>query len=389
MKISSWPYYDSDEQEAALRTLKTGKVNYWTGNQVKLFEEAFSRYIGVNYSIAVSNGSLALSLAYLAIGIGKGDEIITTPRTFIATASSLVLLGAKPIFADVNHNSGCITVDTIEPLITKKTKALVVVHIAGWPADMEQIMKLAKKYNLKVVEDCSQAHGSSISEKKVGSFGDISVWSFCQDKIITTGGEGGMVSTDNIDYWKKMWSFKDHGKSYDVIMSDKFKSGFKWVHEMFGSNFRLTEFQAAIGSVQLNKLDHWINMRNINALKFTNVLKKYKSIRIPEIPFNYKIAWYKFYCFLNDNYLKEDWNRYRIINEINKEGFPASIGGCSEIYLEKCFVNSNLNPEKRLPIAKELGETSIMFQLHPTIKSNEMEEYCNIISSILEKASLN
>ena len=215
--IEPWPHFDSEQIDSCVRVLASGKVNRWTGDETSLFEQEFSKWCGSSNAIAMANGSLALSSAYLAIGLGKGDELITTPRTFIATASSAVLLGARPVFADVDSDSGAITADTIAPLITPRTKAISVVHLGGWPADMPAICDLARAHDLAVIEDCAQAHGACINGHSVGSFGDVAAWSFCQDKIITTAGEGGMVSTSRPEIWDAMWAFKDHGKTPEAV----------------------------------------------------------------------------------------------------------------------------------------------------------------------------
>ena len=263
--ISSWPKFEQDEVNKAVEILKSGKVNYWTGEEGKIFEREFAEKIGTKYAVALANGSLALSSAYLSVGLGVGDEIITSPRTFIATASSAILLGAKPIFADVDPDSGVITADTIIPLITNNTKAISVVHLGGWPAEMDSICKLAHNYGLKVIEDCAQAHGASLNGKSVGSFGDVSAWSFCQEKILSTGGEGGMITTSNKEIWNKIWSFKDHGKNYNKIFDKNKSDSFQFVHDKLGSNFRMTEIQSAIGRIQLSKINETNKIRNRNA----------------------------------------------------------------------------------------------------------------------------
>ena len=262
--IASWPFFDKEQIEAVNKTLESGKVNAFTGNQTKIFEEKYSKFLGSKYAIAVSNGTVALTTAYNALNLREGDEFITTPRTFIATSSAGLILGAKPVFADVDKNSGCITASTIEPLINKKTKAISVVHLGGWPAEMPKIVALAKEYNIPVIEDCSQAHGATINQKKVGTFGDIATWSFCNDKIITTGGEGGMITTSNPSHYEFMRSYKDHGKNLDLLVQnhkDHRSYEFKWLHENIGTNFRLTEMQSALGIVQLKKLPDWIKKR--------------------------------------------------------------------------------------------------------------------------------
>ena len=390
MNIENWPYYDTDTIHKVEEILLKGKVNYWTGNEGKLFEKEFAEWCGTNFAVGIANGSLALSSCYLAAGIGKDDEIITTPRTFIATSSSAVLLQAKPIFADVDIDSGNITANTIEPLISKKTKAISLVHLGGWPAEIFEIKELAKKYNLILIEDCAQAHGAGyIKDGKfisVGSIGDISSWSFCQDKIISTGGEGGMVTTNNKIIHDKIWSFKDHGKSFEKSLAKNINFGFRWLHDDFGSNFRITEIQSAIGRMQLKKLNKWTKIRHRNAMILIDHLCNIGLIKLAIPPNNIIHGWYKFYCYLNLEALSSSWDRLRIIKEISSKGFPAFEGSCSEIYLEKSFLNRNLNPINRLPNAKLLGDISLMFLIHPTISEENMNSYAKTISEVLKKA---
>ena len=389
-KLNPWPYFDNDQIEIASKVLASGNVNYWTGEETKLFEKEFSQYINSKYSIAIANGTLALQSAYSSLNLQNGDEFITTPRTFIATSSSGVLLGARPIFADVDIDSGLLTAETIEPKITNNTKAISIVHLAGWPAEMDKICDLAKSYKLHVVEDCSQAHGAYISingcKKYVGTFGDVATWSFCQDKIMSTAGEGGMISTNNKDLWDHIWSLKDHGKSWDIVNNTNDSQGFRWLHNNFGSNYRLTEFQSAIGRLQLKKLPKWISLRSKNA----NILKDYlinlPLLRIPIPPNNIKHVWYKFYAYLNPKYLSDGWTRNRIIEEIKLAGYPGLSGSCSEIYKEKCFKQIGFTPKDYLPIAKMLGDTSLMFLVHPTISEEQMHLYAETIKKIMLKA---
>ena len=385
-KLSKWPSYSREEINICKKILKSGKVNYWTGDNTKNFEKEFSQFLNLKHCIAMANGTVALHAAYATLNCSKGDEIITTPRTFIATASAAVNLNLIPIFADVDLDSGNITADSIEKKITKKTKAISIVHIGGWPAEMDKICHLAKSYNLKVIEDCSQAHGATINKKHVGSFGDLSCWSFCQDKIISTGGEGGMVSCKKEEDWKKMCSLKDHGKNFDLVFEQNNGDKFRWLHESFGYNFRLTEMQSAIGRFQLKHLDEWNKLRTRNAKILINELSELSVIRITLPPENYKHAWYKFYVYLNFKFLKKDWSRDMIIRDIKEYGYPAFQGGCSEIYLEKAFANYGLAPKHRLPNAKELGETSLMFLIHPTITKKQMYKYAEIIKKVLLKA---
>jgi len=384
--LAPWPQFDSDQIDSATRVLASGKVNTWTGEETKAFEHEFAEWCGSRQAIAMANGSLALSAAYLAIGLGHGDELITTPRTFIATASSAVLLGAKPVFADVDPDSGAITAPTIAPLITPRTKAIAVVHLGGWPADMAAICDLARAHGIAVIEDCAQAHGARINGQSVGSFGDVAAWSFCQDKILTTAGEGGMVSVSRPELWDAMWAFKDHGKTHEAVFGREHPPGFRWLHERFGSNFRLTELQSAIGRIQLQRLPEWTAIRTRNALLLAEALGDMPAVRVPLPPEHLTHAWYKFYAFVQPEVLADGWNRDRILSEIAALGYPALSGSCSEIYLEKCFQDAGLAPAERLPVARQLGDTSLMFLVHPTITHEQMAGYAEAVRSVVKRA---
>ena len=385
MTLAPWPQFDAEQIDAATRVLASGKVNTWTGQETMTFEQGYASWCGTARAIAMANGSLALSAAYLAICLGPGDELITTPRTFIATASSAVLLGATPVFADVDAESGSITADTIAPLITPRTKAISVVHLGGWPADMPAILELARAHDIAVIEDCAQAHGARIHGQSVGSFGDVAAWSFCQDKILTTAGEGGMVTTNRADLWDAIWAFKDHGKTQEAVYGREHLPGFRWLHERFGSNFRLTELQSAIGRIQLQRLPEWTAARTRNALLLAEALADCPVVRVPLPPEGITHAWYKFYAFVKPDALAEGWSRDRILSEIGSLGFPALSGSCSEIYLERCFQEAGLTPADRLSVARELGETSLMFLVHPTITPEQMAGYAEAVRSVVKQ----
>ena len=387
ISLSPWPSFTEEEANRVSEILLSNKVNYWTGQEGREFEKEFARFTDSEYAIAVSNGTTALDLALNALDVDEGDEVIVTSRTFIASISSIVNAGAKPVFADVNRDTQNITAETINAVLTDKTKVIVCVHLAGWPCEMNEIMNITEKNNLKVIEDCAQAHGAKYKGKSVGSFGDISAWSFCQDKIMTTGGEGGMVTTNDKSLWERMWSFKDHGKSYDAIYNKQHPPGFRWLHESFGTNWRLTEMQSAIGRIQLTRMGDWTRIRGEHAAKLVNVCRAFKCIRVPEIPDYIQHANYKFYVFVESEQLNDGWNRDRIIEAINAEGIPVMQGSCSEVYLEKAFDGTGFRPEERLPVARELGETSLMFLVHPTITPDDIQAVCDVVSKVLFKAS--
>ncbi len=385
--FAPWPYFAQDEVDAALAVLRSGKVNYWTGEEGRLFEKEFSAFIGCEYGVALANGTVALELALCAMGIGSGDEVIVTSRTFIASASCIVMRGGTPVMADVDQTSQNITAETIEAVITPKTRAIIAVHLAGWPCEMDTIMELASKHNLKVIEDCAQAHGATYKGRPVGSLGDVAAFSFCQDKIMTTGGEGGMLITNDREVWERSWAFKDHGKSYDAVYNRKHPPGFRWLHESFGTNWRLTEMQSAIGRVQMKKLTEWIKVRTRYADILTGCFSQVSSLRVTVPPTDIGHAYYKYYVFVRPELLKPDWNRDRIAAAINAEGIPCFSGSCSEIYLEKAFDMKGFRPARRLPVAEELGETSLMFLVHPTLTQRNMEDTCRIVRKVMKIAS--
>ena len=383
--FACWPFFDHDEIAAVSAVLQSGNVNYWTGEEGRLFEKEFAASIGVNYAVAVMNGSVALEAALMALNIGDGDEVIVTPRSYIASASCAVMRGAKPVFADVDRDSQNITADTIKKVITSRTRAIIAVHLAGWPCAMDAIMTLAKKHGLAVIEDCAQASGAFYKGRPIGSFGDVAAFSFCQDKIMTTGGEGGMVVTNTRDIWSKVWSYKDHGKSYDAVYKNDLKPGpsFKWLHESFGTNWRMTEMQAAIGRIQLRKLSGWIEIRRRNTDILTKSFLNIPALRVTMPPEDIKHAYYKYYVFVKPNILKTGWDRERIIVAINAEGIPCFTGSCSEMYLEKAFDADGMRPEKPLPVAKELGETAMMFLVHPTLSETDMKDMVKAVEKVM------
>ena len=384
--FAPWPHIEPDEIEAAVGVLRSGKINYWTGEEGRRFEEEFAAQAGCKYGIAVANGTVALELALRALGVGPGDEVIVPSRTFIASASCVVMRGAKPVFADVDPHSQNLTADTIRPLLTSRTRAIIAVHLAGWPCDMDSIVELAREHGLKVIEDCAQCHGATYKGRPVGSLGDVAAFSFCQDKIITTGGEGGMVTTNQEAVWERAWSYKDHGKSYEAVYNRQHPEGFRWLHESFGTNWRLTEFQSALGRVLLHKLPRMVEVRRRNAAILTQNFLQHDALRVPQPSNHIGHSYYKYYVFVRSEKLSNGWTRDRILSAIVAEGIPCFTGSCSEIYLEKAFT-PELRPTKRLSVAKDLGETSLMFLVHPTLSEIDMLDTCRAVAKVLDTAA--
>jgi len=384
----SWPVYSEEERKAVDEILQSGKVNYWTGDECKKFEKDYREHLGLKYAVALMNGSLGLELALYSIGINAGDDVIVPSRTFIATASSVVIRGGRPVFADIDPVSQNITVDTIKAVITPATKAIITVHLAGWPCDMEPIMALAHEKGIKVIEDCAQAHGAVYKGRNVGSIGDVSVFSFCQDKIISTGGEGGMLVTNDRETYEKAWSYKDHGKSLNTNKSSENEAGFTWPHKSIGSNYRMTEMQAAIGRIQLKKLAGWVEVRQRNAALLTKGFSRIDGLRVTVPGSDLKHSYYKYYAFVETGRLRPSWTTNQIIAGVNSGGISCSSGSCSEVYLEKSFQDLGFYPKNNHEIARQLGNTSIMFQVHPTLEETHIEKCIEVVTRVMKSAVL-
>lgn len=384
--FSPWPNFDEEEVRAVQDVLRSNRVNYWTGQVCRAFEREFAAWVGVEHAVALSNGTVALDLALKGLGIGAGDEVVVTPRTFLASVSSIVNTGATPVFADVDRDSQNITADTIAAVLTPRTRAVVCVHLAGWPCDMDPIGELAAAHGLHVIEDCAQAHGGRYKGRSVGALGDVAAWSFCQDKIMTTGGEGGIVTTRDHALWSRMWSYKDHGKSWQAVYERSHPPGFRWLHESFGTNWRMTEMQGAIGRVQLQKMPAWHDERLRNAEAIWSAARALPGLRVPVLPADVEHAAYKCYVFVEPEWLAEGWTRDRILAEVSAAGVPCYSGSCSEVYLEKAFDGTGWRPAARLPVARELGETSLMFLVHPGLTDAEIGKTCDVLAQAMRRA---
>lgn len=395
--FSPWPSFSEEEVEAVARVMRSNRVNYWTGEECRKFEREFAEWAGSRHAVALANGTLALDVALHGLGIGPGDEVVVTPRTFLASVSCVVNAGGVPVFADVDRDSGNITAETIAAVLTPRTRAVIPVHLAGWPCDMDPIMDLAADRGLKVIEDCAQAHGARYKGRSVGTIGHVGAWSFCQDKIITTGGEGGMVTTDDPEVWSRMWSFKDHGKSWEAVYEREHAPGFRWLHESFGTNWRMLEMQAAIGRIQLRRMGEWTAARTSNATRILEALASFAGeggpVRAPVIQDDAGRndgschAFYRVYAYVEPGNLASGWSRDRIVAEIVAAGVPCYQGSCSEVYLEKAFDGTGWRPAEPLRTARELGETSLMFLVHPTLRDDEVAKTVAVVSNVLRESA--
>ncbi len=385
--FAPWPVFAEDERGASDAVLASGRVNYWTGGECGLFEQEFAHRAGCEHAIALANGTLALELALRALGIGPGDEVIAPAKTFIATASCAVACGARPVVCDVDPESQNLSAETVRAAITPRTRAVVAVHLAGWPCDLGPLADLCRERGIALVEDCAQAHGAAYRGRPVGSFGVVSAFSFCQDKIMTTGGEGGMLVTNDRSLWLRAWAYKDHGKSWEAVFERQHPPGFRWQHESFGSNFRMTEMQAAIGRAQLLKLDAWVATRRRNAAALIAGLAGVPGIRVPQPSAECFHSYYKLYAQIEPARLREGWDALRVIEAINGEGVPCLQGGCSEIYRERAFVERGWGPARPLPVAARLSDTSVMFLVHPTLDETDMRDTAQAVAKVLRAAA--
>jgi dTDP-4-amino-4,6-dideoxygalactose transaminase len=386
-RFSGWPAYTAEEVEAVSNVLRSNRVNYWTGEECRRFESEFAAWAGASHAVSVANGTLALDLALKALDIGPGADVVVTPRSFVASASCVVTAGARPVFADVDPDSQNITAQTIGQVITERTRAIVCVHLAGWPCEMDEILALARKHGIAVIEDCAQAHGASYKGRSVGSLGDVGAWSFCQDKIITTGGEGGMVTTSDRELWSRMWSYKDHGKSWEAVYERQHPPGFRWLHESFGTNWRMLEMQAVLGRIQLRRIQEWCRLRTRNAEAIAATCRSFPALRVPRPEAHCVHAYYRLYAFIRPSEMRPGWDRDRVIAEINALGVPCYQGSCSEMYRELAFVNAGIGPVAPLPEAVSLGESSLMFLVHPSLTEAEIEQTCRAVESVMTACS--
>lgn len=387
LRWSEWPRFDQEQIDAVGRVLASGRVNYWTGEETRLFEREYATYLGRRHSIALANGTVALELALESFGVGAGDEVIVPARTYVASASCVAVRGARPVIVDVDLDSGCITAETARAGLTARTRAIVAVHLGGWPCDMDPIMKLAADHNLLVVEDCAQAHGAFYKGRPVGSIGHAGAFSFCQDKIITTGGEGGLLALDDETAWRRAWAYKDLGRSFAAVYEREHAPGFRWLIDSFGTNWRMTEMQAALGRIQMQRLPMWSRQRAENANVLYAALHVLDALRCPRPGADLMHANYRSYVFVRPERLAGRWSRDRILSEIEARGVPCGVGSCSEIYRERAFSDRDWALLERLPAARQLGDTSLAFLVHPTLDPREMQEAADIIRSVVLQAT--
>ena len=381
---SAWPVFEADERDAAAEVLASGRVNYWTGTVGRTFEQAFADFVGVPHAVAVSNGTVAIELALRGLGIGPGDEVVVPSCTFVATGSAVLSVGATPVFADLCERSGNLTPESVVAASSPRTRAVIAVHVGGWPARVRELAELCETRGYAFIEDCAQAHGARVEGQSVGSFGDVAAFSFCQDKIMTTAGEGGMIVVKDTALARRIWSGKDHGKSWEAVYEREHPPGFRWLHESLGTNARMTEVQAAIGLRQLRKLEGWVGRRREHADILRGALERYPAIWVPKPPSGVRGAFYRLYARVRPEALADGWTRDRVMVALEAEGLPCRVGSCAEVYRERVF--EHLAPP-RLRVAQRLAETALAFTTHPTITPEALDDAVRAIDKVMAVAS--
>ena len=383
MREKNWPNFSKNLISKVSEILDSGKINYTDGPYGVKFEKKFSKFVGNKYSIAICNGTAALEVAIKSLRLPKNSEILVSARSFFSSASCIVNTGYIPVFADVNLLTQNISLDDIKKKITKRTKAIICVHLGGLPCDMYGIKKLASKKKIQIIEDCSQAHGASIDNKQAGSFGDISTWSFCNDKIISTLGEGGMISTDK----KKIYEFCkrqiNHGTNFK---NNKKTEKFIYNKDYFGTNLRLTEIQSYAGLEQLKNINKVQKKRANISKKYLNLISKYKNyLDCYYPPKKIKSAWYRLYFFIKTDIKNYQKLRLKIIKDLRNNDLKCFTGSCPEIYLEKAFKKLNKTKPIRLKNCKILGETSIALDINHTLEHSQHKKKLLILKHVIEK----
>lgn len=383
LNLAKWPVIAEDEIAAVQSVLQSARINYWTGDQGRAFELELAKRFDISHALIMANGTVALEAALRALGIGAGDDVIVTPRSYFASTGAVLSVGARPVFADVDRCSQNLTAQTIEAALTKNTRAILPVHLAGWPCDMPAIMALAEEKNLSVIEDCAQSHGASWSDIPVGSFGHANAISFCQDKIITSGGEGGAVFTNNRDVSNRLWSLRDSGKAGLTNSDAQTRSGFVYSRSVLGSNLRMTEMQSAIGRLQLTKMDFWLQQRRKNAALYFANLASCSLLRLEAPPTEAQHAYYQFYLYVRTKHLRSGWDRDRIVSELRALGVPAVAGACGEIYREPLVQGLGLSPPRPLAVAQELACSSIALPVYPTLSADQIDRIVDCINRVM------
>jgi dTDP-4-amino-4,6-dideoxygalactose transaminase len=384
--MSSWPKYERDEIAAVTQVLQSGRVNALVhGDHNKAFEREFAQYVHMPHAIAVSNGTVSIEMALRAFGIGAGDEVIIPARSFFATASAVIAIGAEPVFADVEIETQNIDPNSVRRMISDRTKAVICVHLAGRPCNMAALTDICTTHGLFLIEDCAQAHGAVYDGRQVGSFGDASSFSFCTDKIMSTGGEGGMILFADKAAWSKAWAIKDHGKAPPEELPPSIAPAgeFRYIHQSFGTNFRMTEMQAAIGRIQLMKLPKWLGQRRANAACLAHEISALPGILVDKDEPYATSAYYKYYIRIDERSTPGKKTRSDIIAGLMRLGIQCGSGSCPDMSQERAFHGRIPRRDGNLKNARALGATTIMFPVDHLLDEGDMLTIADALKKVV------
>jgi len=359
-KLAAWPQFDEKAIKAAEQVLRSGKVNYWTGPRGMEFEKKFAAWQGSKFAISTSSGTSALHVGLSALGIGPGDEVIVPSYTFIASSFAIVQAGAVPRFADVNIEDHCISVASAEKLINKRTRAIMPVHLYGNVCDMDRVLEFARRHKLYVIEDNAEAFGGVYKGRKTGTLGHMAACSFCQNKTFTTGGEGGMVTTDDEEWAWNARSFRDHG--YDVkerLNLLEIEQKLPYIHNMVGWNYRMTEMQSAIGLAELARMDTWnLPTRRRNAHIIMDAIGNLPRVKYQPIDTEERQnGWYVLAFSLDIENMDCDIDRF--VAAAGAEGAPCWKVFWPQCHTEKAFTAHNAFGKSGFPFtSKEYADSA-------------------------------
>jgi perosamine synthetase len=389
-----WPAYGKEEIEVADQVLRSGHLARQSGTWVQRFEKEYARKFGIKHAIAVSSGTAAIHVALAALGVGPGDDVIHTAHCFIGTATPTLHAGAVPIFADIDERTFNISPASIEQQITPHTKAIVPVHLNGLPADMDSILRIAREHKLFVVEDAAQAHGSEFGGKLAGTMGVFGCFSFWEDKLITTAGEGGMIVTNDDDLALQARKIHHHG---EVRRDGDYYQGERlYYHDTLGYNYRMTEIQGAIGCVQLQRLDEYVRQRRQNAHRLTGLLSEVPGVIPPYEPENCKHVFYKYVVRLDRRATQA--SSKEVVEALSAEGIPVSRRYPTPLHQQPlfterhgqgntsapfCWYKGDLKYGGGLPKAERLPNDLVRLPLTPNLSNDDLVDIARGVSKVM------
>jgi perosamine synthetase len=366
-----WPLLGPEDIAAVAEVLDSGKLTQLSGRSVGDFERAFAKWHGAEHCVATSSGTTAIHAALIALGVAPGDEVIVPAHTFIASATPVLHQGATPVFADVDERTFCISPDSVRERITERTRAIIAVHLNGHPADLDALLEIARPRGIAIIEDAAQAHGATYKGRKAGTIGEAGCFSFWEDKIITTGGEGGAILTADASLAERMRRIRHHGEG-------PIEGARAYYHLELGYNYRMTAMQAATGLVQLRKLEEYLIARRRNATHLSERLGEIPQVEPPFIADYAVHSYYKYVCRLRRD---SGIDIARFVSAVAAEGLPISRRYPTPLPQQPVFRNAGL-ADAACPVADRLSSELFTMLVHPTASVADMDDYVTAIAKV-------